>query len=283
MDRDQWLAARREVPHSVGASEVSSILGGAWGGPHEVWARRVLGREPPQHKRLEGGHGAERYVAAWAVETLRLEQPKYGFVAPWVARDPEAPWAACSPDLLGCQGGCRTAVELKTSESPVGWPRDGRVEVEELPHGYGWQCLWQFGVLRVDRVYLAAWLGAGAHFWRTYQVQATKAQYLEARDRVETWRDLHLVRELEPPGDPRQELEAARLLAQPTDTPPAGGLDQAAAVEAWLDARAAESGAILTRERQEARLLRACPAGATFSDGVLTIGRDRRPRWSKRK
>lgn len=277
--REAWLASRREVPHSVGASEVAAILGGAWGGEHEVWSRRVLGREPRRAAELDGGHGAEPYVAAWATAQLRLERVRHGHAAPWVDRDPEAPWAACSPDLVGERQGRRVGVELKTSGSPSGWPAAGRVDVDGLPHGYGWQVLWQFGASGLDEAYLAAWLGAGAHLWRLYQVRATRAQYLEARARVAAWRQAHLIDGHEPPGEPGQELDAARARARPGAEAPEGTAAQAAEVAAWLTARATESAATLERERAEARLLRACPSGARFADGAIVVTEGRRPKW----
>lgn len=280
-DRATWLADRQAIPYSIGASDVARLQSGDFGGPWSVWAEHE-GRRRPDRAAFAGGHGAEPWVAGWALDQLGATATRCGWSAPWVERDPEAPWAACSPDLLAERQGRRLVVELKTAHGPTDWPAPGLVAPGQLPHGYGWQVAWQLGVTGADEGWLAAWLGAGAHLWRLYQVAVDRPAYFRLRAEVGRWRETHLVEGVEPATeDAEGRLAHARARAQPAplvELAP-GTPTQAQLAGRWLAAAEAEGAAAYQRAQAEADLLRACPSGARFAEGAVVVGTGGRPKW----
>lgn len=310
----EWLADRR-ASTLLGATDAAAIMGESFGRTAwDVWldkrdpagAREV---EPTVQMRL--GLAAEPWTLAWLAQGDRIPAAWDIVPGPWAV---EAGPLRASPDaLLMDGGGMHGLVEVKTSApwNRDKWAPDGTVcegpladwPVYPCPPGYLWQVLTQAAAMYLDgavvpTVYLVAVfmepVTAGlmldpelppvaVHEVRVIRLDFDAADLRDWYDRLTRWHQRHIVDGVEPPRDGsdacrRWHLDPARFpRSEVRDATP----DEAARIEAILDARRAEAASEAQRKPQEVELIAMMgraktvrsPAGkATISaNGRLTI------------
>lgn len=309
-----WLADRR-ASTLLGATDAAAIMGESFGRTAwDVWldkrdpegAREV---EPTVQMRL--GLAAEPWALEWLAQGDRIPSDFDIAAGPWAI---EAGPLRASPDaLLQHEGHYIGLVEVKTSApwNRDKWAPDGTVcagpladwPVYPCPPGYLWQVLTQAAAMLADggvipAVYLVAVflepVAAGlvldpdlppvaVHEVRVIRLDFDAADLRDWYDRLARWHQRHVVDGVEPPRDGsdacrRWHLDPVRFpRSEVRDATP----DEAARIEAILDARRAEAASEAQRKPQEVELIalmgRAktvrAPAGkATISaNGRLTI------------
>jgi len=309
-----WLADRR-ASTLLGATDAAAIMGESFGRTAwDVWldkrdpagAREV---EPTVQMRL--GLAAEPWALGWLAQGDRIPAGWDIVPGPWAV---EAGPLRASPDaMLQGEGRYIGLVEVKTSAPwhRDRWAPDGTVcsgpladwPVYPCPPGYLWQVLTQAAAMYLDGavvpvVYLVAVfmepVAAGlvldpelppvaVHEVRVIRIYFDEADLRDWFDRLSRWHQRHMIEGVEPPRDGsdacrRWHLDPARFpRSEVRDATP----DEAARIEAILDARRAEAASEAQRKPQEVELIammgRAktvkCPAGkATISsNGRLTL------------
>ena len=309
-----WLAARK-ASTLLGATDAAAIMGEAFGrGPWDVWLDKrdpagVKEVEPTVQMRL--GLAAEPWALGWLAQGDRIPAAWDIVPGPWAV---EAGPLRASPDaLLMDADGMHGLVEVKTSApwNRDKWAPDGTVcsgpladwPVYPCPPGYLWQVLTQAAALMgevgyASEVYLVAVfiepVTAGlvldadlppvaVHEVRVIRLSFDEADLRDWYDRLTRWHQRHIVDGVEPPRDGSDACRRWHL--DPTRFPRSevreATEDEAARIEAILDARRAEAASEAQRKPQEVELIAMmgkaktvkCPAGkATISaNGRLTV------------
>lgn len=229
-DRDEWLAARRADPTSIGASEVAAILGvSPYLGPWDVWTTKMAGdvadepdvvtgddpdAAPDLDNPLDRGNVWEPFVRQLAGIAMGTTVHPPGFILAQSASSivrvehDDHPWATCSPDGWAPGGYGAVPVELKTDASRSGWAwgKSGTViaDVDDnaraaAPPHYLTQVWWQLAVTGAPFGYLVVVLGSYRVRW--FRIEANADIQRQLLDRVGEWRERHLVRGIEPDRD----------------------------------------------------------------------------------
>jgi hypothetical protein len=150
----EWLAARKEVPHSIGGSDVAAIMDRSpesWGaGPWTLWARAqglpLPGFTPAERADLARGQRWERHILTEWADAEGVELTLSGRRA--IVRSEAHPWAAFSPDDIAMYDDRNVLVEVKTARNGAGsYPEHGAdltadEATAQIPAHYLLQILW---------------------------------------------------------------------------------------------------------------------------------------------
>jgi hypothetical protein len=229
--RDAWLAARSGEDFTIGASEVSKILGvDPHAGPWDIWTAKMQGAAPieenildeadddPESERdpadpLERGQRWEAHIRAELATYLRRPVIEPG--APFgqagalvIVRHPSVPWAQSSPDSWVIDEEHTVSGELKSDAGRKGytWGPSGTEIVDydnggELllaPHR-ATQLFWQIETIGLPYAYIGVLLGSYRFRWLRLRAHPDTQRQLV--DEVGEWREKHLVRGIEPNPD----------------------------------------------------------------------------------
>jgi hypothetical protein len=228
-----------------------------------VWARIVLGEQPPQSPRMAIGAALERPIAyLWAERSgERIRMNAYTRT--------RGNLAATADGFCLSRGGL---LEVKWSAGSDIWRGN------ELPESVYWQCVAQAWAYRAHRVTIIALVGADLREWA---IDPPRADRLRVRDAVADF----MARYVEPGEMPipmyPAELDAYLRLAQGTDPEarrPATDDEQSIA-EAYLgvraEARELESAAEGLR-RELLRLIALDPKPRIAGDGWVYLNKEGR-------
>lgn len=221
-NRDAWLAGRRQDGTSIGASEVSQVLGiSPYGGPWDLWTARQRG-EVSDDADCETGDDADADPVDVSEPTTRgnlwepfvrdlaglalgvaVVPPGAPFGEPShlaICRNDDRPWVTCSPDGWADCNGERVPAELKTAagRTGYGWGKSGSIitdvdDAERLPAPphYLTQVWWQLEATGAPFGYLIVLTGAYRLRW--FRVERNAEIQRQLVDAVGRWRERHLI------------------------------------------------------------------------------------------
>lgn len=216
---DDWLKDRvyhgktHEDParYRIGGSMAASILGVGWGSPWSVYREYIdgVGQELSESEMADclRGKRLEKVVADFwsATKGVALNRCSARVI------HSSMPWASVSPDAFMVDNGDLVGVEIKTSREPWKWGVTGQI-IDEWVEGYSEhiipgrvaaQVYWSLAVTGLQRwTVIVAIPGLGEFLdLRTYEVVADPAVQAAIVQQIATWRERHLINELEPEID----------------------------------------------------------------------------------
>lgn len=209
VDRDQWLALRRQ---GLGGSDAAAVCGlSPWKGPYHVWLDKTTGHVdefgPDAEERMWWGHALEDDILERLTLTTGLEWD----AQPGMFAHPALPWMLATPDAF-CADDSELLAELKT----VGYRQAHRWDDGGLPDEY-WCQGCHYAAVTGRRTVLFAALIAGQKL-EVREVTYTAddiASLVEIEARF--WID-HVKAEVPPPATVPDVPLLAALQVEPDDT-----------------------------------------------------------------
>lgn len=198
-DRDDWLAKRKS---GIGASDVAGILGlSPWATPFTVWADKTqaLVDEPTEEtEEMDWGRTLEDLV----IDRWEEKTGLHAHARQWLVHHPDHPWVMATLDALAFESPDVSdpneefdifdplgVVEAKTDAGFGMWD-------EGPPDHVRIQCMWQMFTTGLPRTWVPVLFGGRRH--EVYEIEYDEALAKTIFDRVDEWRQLHIV-DGEPP------------------------------------------------------------------------------------
>lgn len=278
--RDEWLAARRRVPHSVGASVAGHMLRRPWEALERLTGTAPAPDEATQ-RAYDRGHRFEpvvlreyEHARGWATFGIGAAIGSPGALV--ICRHPDLPWLAASPDGACLGDDTPGLVEAKTAGSDDLWAdSDAEIRVAEdyagqAPQPYMVQAMVQLACTGLPWCDLACLLPRYelriVRVWRDLDAEAALL------DALTEWRERHLVRGEPLPTDGSDACTRGLTRRYPglagDKTIRPATEEEAALVRTYADARARAKAA--DAEAAEARNALAALVGDTY--GVRVDG-----------
>ena len=158
VERDEWLAMRRQGIFSTDVAKILRLCPPAWGGPLDV-ALDKRGLLPERtSKEMDAGLRLEPYVAAiYAAET------KQELAKPLPRFHHSVAWMGATGDYVGDNG---VNVSIKTTNRGEGW---GEPWTDQIPEQYLTQSQWEMSVFGLEETHVAV-LGPTPSEFRIFRV-----------------------------------------------------------------------------------------------------------------
>jgi len=203
MNRDEWLAERRK---GIGASDIPQICGlTPWGGPRAVWNAKVLGDEAEENEAMYWGRVNEPNVA----ERFELDHPEWNLSeltsSGFYARGTDPVSIATLDAVLTNHAGWNAVLEIKTTSAySRNWAESGTSD--GVPEYVRAQVIWQMGVCRYERAYVAVLVGGNQY--REYPITWDPETWELLLHAGRTfWKEHVLTKDPPPPDDESQARE----------------------------------------------------------------------------